>query len=257
MKSELNVGLDLGSTAIKIVFVEDNQIVWHKALPTVPGQEVIANGLVQDGLSALNRTQDRVAGVAVTGYGKTLYSSAQKNMDELTANALGAFRLNGQRACTVINIGGQDVKIIRVNAAGKLADFKMNDKCAAGTGRFFEVAAKILDTPIQAFGELSSKAGSAVKINSTCTVFAESEIVSLLAQGVEKAKIIAGLHESVARRIAGLAGSRDLDGDVYLDGGPATNPGLVAAVEDELLREIQVLANPQFTVAYGAAVSLT
>ena len=252
----MKIGLDLGSTAIKIVFLEQNEIVWKKVVPTVPGQEKIANRLIEEGLAALRREKDQIEGAAVTGYGKTLFKDAHKTLDELTANALGAFHLNGGKACTVINIGGQDVKIINVDGSGKLTDFKMNDKCAAGTGRFFEVAGRILDTPIHAFGDLDAQAGVAAKINSTCTVFAESEIVSLLAQGVDKGRIVAGLHESVARRIASLAGSRDLLDEVYLDGGSAANTGLVAAVENELMRDIHVLANPQFTVAYGAAVSL-
>jgi predicted CoA-substrate-specific enzyme activase len=133
----------------------------------------------------------------------------------------------------------------------------MNDKCAAGTGRFFEVAARILDTPVAAFNELTRKVTDPVKINSTCAVFAESEIVSLMAKNIGRQRIIQGLHEAVARRIASLAaGSQEMADDVYLDGGSANNRGLVTAIEDELCRDVHVLPNPQFTVAYGAARSL-
>ena len=247
-------GIDLGSTAIKLVLVEDGQILWHKAAPTAPGQEKIAAKLLDEGLLALGCPGESVA-KAVTGYGKHLVASADFVIDELTVNCLGIFRQSGGQARALINIGGQDVKVIRLSERGQMTDFKMNDKCAAGCGRFFEVAGRILDTEVECFGDLTAGVGEAARINSTCAVFAESEIVSLMAQGVAKEKIIQGLHESVARRIAGLCAGRDLQDDVYLDGGAAQNPGLVRALEDELCRDLHVVALPQFTVAYGAALS--
>lgn len=252
----LNVGIDLGSTAIKVVFVEHQQIVWQKAVPTVPGQSEIVDRLKAEGLMAVGRPAEQITAVAVTGYGKGLIPGAHKVIDEVSANALGIFLLSESRARTVINIGGQDVKVIQLSGTGRLIDFKMNDKCAAGTGRFFEVAARILDTPVEAFGELGLEASDPVNINSTCAVFAESEMVSLMAKDIAKERIIQGLHESVARRIAQLAGHRDMQDDVYLDGGSANNHGLVAAIEDELCRNVHVLPHPQFTVAYGAARSV-
>lgn len=255
-EGRLNVGIDLGSTAIKVVFVEHQQMVWKKAVPTVPGQSEIVDRLKAEGLAATGRPAEQIAAVAVTGYGKGLIPGAHKVIDEVSANAMGAFLLSGSKARTVINIGGQDVKVIRLSDNGKLIDFKMNDKCAAGTGRFFELAARILDTPVEAFGSLGGDAVDPVNINSTCAVFAESEMVSLMAKGIARECIIRGLHEAVARRIANLAGNRDLVDDVYLDGGSANNRGLVMAIEDELFREVHVLPSPQFTVAYGAARSL-
>ena len=157
---------------------------------------------------------------------------------------------------TIINIGGQDLKVLTLSDKGQVIDFKMNDKCAAGTGRFFELAARILDTPLESFGKLSQASTNDIELNSTCIVFAESEIVSLLAQNVAREDIIKALHQSVARRVAGLMGRVVSNGLVYLDGGPAQNSGLVAALEDELMVDIHVLNTPQFTVAYGAAVSL-
>ncbi len=253
---EINIGIDIGSTAIKVVFVAHDKIVWKKALPTAPGQSEIAERLIDEGCAASRCTPANVSAVAVTGYGKRLVSGAHKVIDEVSANALGAFLLSESKARTVINIGGQDIKVIRLSDTGKLIDFRMNDKCAAGTGRFFEVAARILNTPVGAFDELGWEVADPVNINSTCAVFAESEIVSLMAKGIAKERIIQGLHEAVARRIANLAGSRDMVGDVYLDGGSANNRGLVAAIEDELFHDVHVLPYPQFTVAYGAARSL-
>ena len=161
--------------------------------------------------------------------------------------------MSGGQARTVVNIGGQDVKVLNLDEKGRVVDFKMNDKCAAGTGRFFELAARLLDTFLENFGELARLAKEEVELNSTCVVFAESEMVSLLARGVGRAEIIRALNASVARRVAGLLG-RDLGGPVWLDGGPARNLGLAEARENELMTEIRVLDDPQYTVACGAAM---
>ncbi|MBN2041093.1 MAG: hypothetical protein JW864_13705 [Spirochaetes bacterium] len=251
-----NAGIDLGSTAVKVVIVENKEMIWRQARPTVPGQEALAMGMLEEGLKETRKKRSEIEKIAVTGYGKNLVKEAHTVIDELSANAKGAFLLSGGKARTVINIGGQDIKVMRFSPEGKLTDFKMNDKCAAGTGRFFEMAARILDVPVQDFGSLSEEAGEPANINSTCVVFAESEIVSLMAGGAETGQIIKGLHESVARRILSLTGSTSLEDDIYLDGGPANNSGLVSAIEDELFREVFVFPYCQFTVAYGAACSV-
>ena len=252
----LNIGLDLGSTAIKMVIIDEDRPVWHSRTPTAPGQEAVARKLISQALEQMGLDEGRIRGVAATGYGKKLFTGAVKNLDEITANAAGLFKLSDGQARTVINIGGQDLKVLTLADDGRVVDFRMNDKCAAGTGRFFEQAARILDTPLTEFGELSEVAEDDLELNSTCVVFAESEIVSLLARGVRKEDIIRSLNCSVARRVAGLMGRAALEDAVYLDGGPAQNRGLVAALEDELMTEVRVLEQPQFTVAYGAALSL-
>jgi CoA-substrate-specific enzyme activase, putative len=249
------IGMDLGSTAIKVVLVENREIKWCRKVPTAPGQEMRAMELVNEGLVKLGVAEADIEKVSSTGYGKKLMSNASHTVDEISANALGLFTLSDGSCRTIINIGGQDLKVINLADNGQIADFKMNDKCAAGTGRFFEQVARILDTPLEQFGEMSRKASDALELNSTCVVFAESEIVSLLAKGVPKESIIKGLHYSVARRIAHLLGRHVLNGDIYLDGGPSQNFGLLDALEDELLMEVKVLENPQFTVSFGAAIS--
>ena len=250
------IGLDLGSTAIKMVLVKDRNIEWSGKVPTAPGQEHLAMGLVKDALNECGLSDTDIDKVSATGYGKKLVSNAENTVDEISANAQGMFHLSGGRCRTIINIGGQDLKVINLEDTGKIADFRMNDKCAAGTGRFFEQVARILDTPLECFGEMSLSADEALELNSTCVVFAESEIVSLLAKGVKKENIIKGLHYSVARRITHLLGrQKTTEGGIYLDGGPSQNPGLQDALEDELLMEVNVLPKPQFTVAFGAAIS--
>jgi len=249
------IGLDLGSTAIKMVLVKDGAIEWSRKVPTAPGQEHLAMTMVQDALSECGLAEGDIEKVSATGYGKKLVSSAGHTVDEISANAQGMFTLSEGRCRTIINIGGQDLKVINLADNGKISDFRMNDKCAAGTGRFFEQVARILDTPLESFGEMSLVADEALELNSTCVVFAESEIVSLLAKGVRKENIIKGLHYSIARRITHLLGRQKTDGGIYLDGGPSQNPGLLEALEDELLMEVNVLPKPQFTVAFGAAIS--
>jgi len=250
----MKIGLDLGSTAIKAVFVDGEDLVWRGLAPTTPGQEAIAARLIEEGRRALGLSNGTGVGLASTGYGRNLFPDAYLKVDEISANALGLFHLSHGQARTVINIGGQDVKVIFLNEKGRVVDFKMNDKCAAGTGRFFELAARLLDTPLENFSELARRAKEEVELNSTCVVFAESEMVSLLARGAARENIIKALHASVARRVAGLLGQPA--GAVFLDGGPAQNLGLAEALENELMVEVRVLPTAQYTVAYGAALAL-
>lgn len=252
----LNIGLDLGSTALKIVVLGGREIIFRRAIPTVPGQDAAAKALLRDALVEMGRDPGEATRIAATGYGKKLLADSERVVDEISANALGAFRLSGGAARVVVNIGGQDMKVIFVGGAGEVLDFKMNDKCAAGAGRFFEQAARILDTPLERFAELACMPGEVAELNSTCVVFAESEMVSLLARGTPRENIIRGLCLAVARRAASFLGSAgDLDG-VYLDGGPAMNRALADALAEELLVDVGVLPYPQFTVAAGAAYGL-
>jgi predicted CoA-substrate-specific enzyme activase len=252
----LKIGLDLGSTFIKIVFIDGEELIWRGKTSTAPGQETLASKLIEEGRKALGLPDGFKAGVVSTGYGRNLFQAADLKVDEISAGSMGAFKRSGGAARNVLNIGGQDIKALRLSESGQIVDFKMNDKCAAGTGRFFEAAARILDTPIEEFGLLSNLADEEVELNSTCVVFAESEIVSLLAKGVKRESIIKALNASVARRATGLLGREAAGEGLWLDGGPALNSGLVAAFEDALMTEVRVLPEPLYTVAYGAAVSL-
>jgi predicted CoA-substrate-specific enzyme activase len=251
----LCIGADLGSTVIKVVIHSDETPLWRGSSPTVPNQERVVRGLISEGLAAIGAIGADYK-VAATGYGKKLLTGAQKNINEISANALGLFRQNGGGACVIINIGGPDSKVIRLAPDGRVRDFRMNDKCAAGTGRFFEQAARILDVPLEDFARLGAASKKEIDINSTCVVFAESEIVSLLAAGTAREDIVRGLCASVARRAAGLMGNDDAGGNIYLDGGPALNKCLVDALRDELSVDVHVLEAPQYTVAHGAAFSL-
>jgi len=252
----LKIGVDLGSAFIKVVFVDGGELIWRGLAATAPGQEAQASRLIEEGRKALGLPDSLDAGIVSTGYGRNLFQAADLKVDEISAGALGAFRRSGGAARNILNIGGQDLKAMRLSESGQVVDFKMNDKCAAGTGRFFELAARILDTPLEDFGRLSANADTEVSLNSTCVVFAESEMISLLARGVTRKSVIKALNASVACRAAGLLGNAFLYGGLWLDGGPALNSGLLAAFEDELITEVKALPEPLYTTAYGAAVSL-
>jgi predicted CoA-substrate-specific enzyme activase len=248
----MKIGIDVGSTAIKIVFASGDQVAWKQAEPTKPGQSAVVENLIDRGLKACGISRTDIEKTCVTGYGRNLITAGSQVVDEIWANAAGIHRLSGGRAGTVINIGGQDVKVIKLSPNGEVTDFKMNDKCAAGTGRFFELTARLLDTPLEEFQLSQASPDPAAALNSTCAVFAESEMVSLMAKGISRHSIIKGLNQSVATRIANLAGYGILEEDVYVDGGPAMNRGLVDSLEKALFCDINVTNAPQFTVAFGS-----
>jgi predicted CoA-substrate-specific enzyme activase len=250
----VTAGIDLGTAAIKVAFCEGNDLLWARAVPTMPQNIEIAERLLEEGLSELSLGSHDIAGIAATGYGKNRFSLAEKKVDEISANAMGARVLSDGRAKTVINIGGQDIKIIRISPEGRVTDFKMNDKCAAGTGRFFEIVERILNIPLREFAELAMQSRSPVLLNSTCAVFAESEIVSLIYKDIKRQDILAGIHKAVAKRIVDLIGALPLEDEIYLDGGPAANEGILLAMKEELMRDVMVLEKPQFTVAIGASL---
>lgn len=254
-------GIDIGSTAIKTALADDTGklVGWHCA-PT--GSSFHRNSVEALGalLAKNGVTRDDVAYLVSTGYGRKLFKDANESISEITANARGARGLGEKygsdpKVRTIINIGGQDSKVISLDDEGHVKTSVMNDKCAAGTGRFLEVAARNLEVDIEELGVLHFEAGDApLPVNSTCTVFAESEIISLLSHGHGKGEIIAGIHYSIARRIVRLASRVSIEDVVFFDGGPAMNKGMVAALEDELMRPVVVPEVPQITTAFGAAL---
>jgi len=252
----LFTGIDIGSTAIKIAIIsEETELIAQKVVPT--GSKFNENAM--NAYTALveesNIDLSKIRQVVSTGYGRRLYKSADQSVSEITANAIGAAAVSKAHSIrTIINIGGQDSKIIQINQQGFVQNFIMNDKCAAGTGRFLEMASRNLEVDIDQMGELHRLSpDQALTVNSTCAVFAESEIISLLAEGHKKEDIIAGIHISIAKRIARLAGRTTVQDDVLFDGGTAYNCGLVDALEEEFMRDFIIPESPQITTAIGAA----
>ncbi|HOB86695.1 MAG TPA: acyl-CoA dehydratase activase, partial [Bacillota bacterium] len=188
-----------------------------------------------------------------TGYGRRMLDVADRIITEITCHARGAVHMvPGVRM--VIDIGGQDSKVIRLNERGEVQDFAMNDKCAAGTGRFLEVMAHALEVDLSEMASISERASRSAPISSMCTVFAESEVVSLIAQGVPREEIISGLHEAIAGRTAGMVFRVGLEKEVMMTGGVAKNRGVVKSLEKKLQCKIIVPPEPQIIGALGAAL---
>lgn len=249
------VGVDVGSQSAKAVVLVDNEIVGHALIPTGPkpeesGHEVYAKALAAAGLSPADSTY-----VVATGYGRVAAPWANATVTEITCHATGATFINpGTR--TIIDIGGQDCKVIGLDEQGHIVDFALNDKCAAGTGRFMELMSRLLGIPLDELGPVSLTADEQIAISSTCIVFAESEVISLLARGEKPQNIIAAVHNAVARRIAGLLQRVGLEQDFLFSGGGAKNTGLVAALQEVLGADFAWVPDrdPQLLGALGAAV---
>ncbi|MDN5362699.1 MAG: hypothetical protein PWP70_1746 [Moorella sp. (in: firmicutes)] len=245
----LVVGIDVGSTSAKAVLfdgrIKEYAIRLTGWSPREAGAEVLARVLDKAGLSRRD-----VASIVGTGYGRVALNFIDQAVTEITCQARGINYLTG-RAGTIIDIGGQDTKVITVNGQGKVVDFVMNDKCAAGTGRFLEVMATAMGMDVDELGSLPENVNP-VNISSMCTVFAESEVVSLLAGGVTREEIVAGLHRAVARRVKSMV--KTAPAPVVFTGGGAKNEGLRRALAAELGVEVMVPAEPRITGALGAAI---
>lgn len=247
------LGIDIGSTASKCVMLCDGKEIVSKSLISVGAGTSGPQRAIAEVLEKAGKTRDEMAYVLATGYGRnSLEGIADHQMSELSCHAKGASFLFPD-VHTVIDIGGQDVKVLQVEN-GVMTNFVMNDKCAAGTGRFLDVMARVLEVKVEELGDLAAKSTKDVAISSTCTVFAESEVISQLAMDTDKCDIINGIHHSVAARVAGLAhrvGVREL---VVMTGGVAQNSGVVKALEEELGHTIHTSPLTQYNGALGAAL---
>ncbi len=252
------LGVDIGSTTIKIVLIDESGKMIDKiASPT--GSMFNKNAL--DSLDRLlkvnNLKRDDIDYIVSTGYGRKLFKISNENVNELTANAKGALNCLGNeiKVKTIINVGGQDTKVIFLDNDGNMTNFFMNDKCAAGTGRFLDISARNLEVEVQELENLHFDAkDTPLPINSICAVFAESEIISLLAAGHNSSEIACGIHYSIAKRIIRLVNRGRIEDVVLFDGGTALNGGMADALENELMRPVHINSFPQFTTSYGAAL---
>lgn len=253
MNEIYTLGIDIGSTSSKCVILKN-------------GTEVVSDGIVE--LGAGTKGADRVieevtkkAGLSLadihyivsTGYGRNSYEQAMKTMSELSCHAKGGTHIFG-KIRTIIDIGGQDIKVLKLSENGQMTNFLMNDKCAAGTGRFLEVMAGVLDIRLEEMGDLELEATEKTQISSTCTVFAESEVISCMAKKIPVPNVLKGIHASVATRVAGLAKRGGLAEPVAMTGGVSKNMGVVRALEEELGTGIRISDYSQMAGALGAAL---
>jgi (R)-2-hydroxyacyl-CoA dehydratese activating ATPase len=248
---EYFAGLDIGSTMTKAVILgpdKESSVIG----PTGPEHRKLANKVMQEALDRAGISFPDVTFVVATGYGRINVPFADRQITEITCHAKGlSYLLPSAR--TVVDIGGQDSKGIKI-ANGKVVSFVMNDKCAAGTGRFLEVIAEALGVPLNKLGELSLASEKAVAISNTCTVFAEQEVISQLAGGESVPNLIAGIHEAIATRVYAMVAKLKIERDVAITGGGAKNIGLVKALEGKFGCPVLVPPEPLLTGALGAAL---
>jgi len=253
-KKLYTLGIDIGSTTSKCVILKD-------------GTEIVAKSLVKAGtgtkgpsmafeevLQTAGLTREDIAIVKATGYGRNTYADADSEISELSAHGKGVFFMCPD-CRTIIDIGGQDAKVISLNEKGGISNFVMNDKCAAGTGRFLDVMAGILMLGIEELEVYAGQATDPVKISSTCTVFAESEVISQLSKNVDLSNLVAGICDSVATRTAALAKRAGLKEKIYMSGGVAQNGGVRDALSRELGVTVHYVDDAQYMGALGAAIS--
>ena len=247
-------GIDAGSRTIKVVLIDGEKftVLGSGVVDQGIEQEVLAERLLGDVLKAAGIKRDQVASTVATGYGRKLIHAADSQITEITCQAAGvSHSLPGTR--TIVDIGGQDSKFLRLLLSGKVSDFAMNDRCAAGTGRFLEMVATQLGVPAAELGEMAGRSHKPARISSMCVVFAETEIVGLLAQGCTAEDIAAGIQASIAQRINAMGGLKATP-PVVFTGGVALVPTMDAALSTALGHPVTVASNPQLTCALGAAI---
>ncbi len=247
-------GIDAGSRTIKVVLLDAEKLAVLGSAVVDQGieQEALAERLLLDVLKAAGLQRGDVASIVATGYGRKLIHTADSQMTEITCQAVGVSHcLPGTR--TVIDIGGQDSKFLHLLPSGKVSDFAMNDRCAAGTGRFLEMVAIQLGVRPAELGEMAGRSREPARISSMCVVFAETEIVGLLAQGCTAEDIAAGIQTSIAQRINAMGGLK-AEPPVVFTGGVALVPTMDAALSTALNHPVTIAPNPQITCALGAAI---
>lgn len=247
------LGVDIGSTTTKIVAIDLEEKMLGKVVVNLgTGTEGIKKAF-ENLYSTVKLRPENCVFTMATGYGRFTLKEADNQMAELSCHAKGVSALL-PKVRTIIDIGGQDSKAMQINEKGILQQFAMNDKCAAGTGRFLDTMGRVLNVPIADFGEYDRNAVKPIAISNTCTVFAESEVISSLSEGHSVENIIAGIHQSVAKRVAGLVYRVGVIPEVCLTGGVAQNSGICRALMEELKVPLIIPPDPRITGALGAAI---
>lgn len=246
-------GIDTGSNTSKAAIIKQGTLLSTHVVPTGYNPLKAGKKALDQALQKVSMKQKEISAIIATGYGRANIDFADKAMTEIICHGAGAhFMHSGTRG--VIDIGGQDSKAILLDSSGNIENFAMNDKCAAGTGRFLEVMASALEVELNQLGDFAGRADKPSKISSICTVFAESEVISMIAAQEKRENIIAGIHESAAARIATLASKINIQQPVIMTGGVAKNQAMVHALEKRLGFEIKPAKFAQENGAIGAAV---
>ncbi len=248
----ISIGIDMGSVAAKAIAYDGEKIISKVILPTGWSPKETGQKILQEVLRLGNIDKAQIDVIVGTGYGRIALPFIDKKVTEITCHGKGAY-YQDTAVRTVIDIGGQDSKVIKLDQEGAVVDFLMNDKCAAGTGRFLQVMAHALEIDVSELSQIG-RGAEPRSINSMCTVFAESEVVSLMAEGASKESIAAGLLQSVVNKTYSLASKVGVEGKVFFSGGVSQSPLLVELLEQKLNAKLFVSDLSQFNGAIGAAV---
>jgi predicted CoA-substrate-specific enzyme activase len=247
-------GVDIGSVAAKAAILADDGIVATAEIPAKISSEKSGVDVFETVMEKAKLSREDVKYTIATGYGRISAPFANATVTEISCHGQGAYFMNPDVG-TVIDMGGQDCKVIKLGHKGQAADFAMNEKCAAGTGRFLEVMARVFEISLDELGPISIIADNRVPISSTCVVFAETEVVSLMARGEKTENIIDGIHYSLARRVSGLLARIGIQEEVALTGGVGKNIGMRKNLEEVLgIKLTELNSDPIMTGAVGAAV---
>ena len=248
------MGIDSGSTSTNAVILNQNrELIASAVIRTGAKSGESAQRILKEILEKAGLQRSDLIKIVSTGYGRVSIDFADENITEITCHGRGAHYFNPS-VHTILDIGGQDSKAIHLNEKGDVTDFVMNDKCAAGTGRFLEMMARTLEVGIEDLGVLSLKSTENIDISSMCSVFAESEVISLIAQNKETSDIAHGIHMAIAAKAISLMRRVGLESGYMMTGGVANNPGVVKVLEEQLKAPLYISGEPEIVGALGAAL---
>lgn len=247
------LGIDIGSSSSKAAVLDEQKRIAAVSVLNLGTGTSAHEQVFEDALRKAGIGREELDCIVATGYGRINFHTADKQVTEITCHAKGAAFLT-EEVRTIIDIGGQDAKVIKIGPGGQVVNFVMNEKCAAGTGRFLEVMARVLDCGIDELSHLAAQSEKEVPISSMCTVFAESEVISRLSEGEKREDVARGAHRAIAKRVVGMVGRVGFEPNVLMTGGVALNDDMVRTLSHELETEIEVAPYSQAVGAIGAAV---
>ncbi|MGQ9460372.1 MAG: acyl-CoA dehydratase activase [Candidatus Bathyarchaeaceae archaeon] len=250
----ITAGIDMGSKNVKVIILKNGETLAKGLTPSGFNQKTAAEEIFNDVLRKASLSLDEIDHVVATGAGKDIAPCANSEISIVGADALGGnFLYPSVR--TVIDVGAETSRVVRCNEKGRMIDFAVNEKCAAGSGTFIEAMARALEVKLEEIGPLSLKAEKIISMNAQCTIFAESEVVSLIHEKASKADIARAIHDSISNRIASLARRLGIQRDVLLAGGVAKNVGFVNSLQRNLEVDLLVPEEPEYVGALGAALA--
>jgi len=249
----ITAGIDMGAKWVKVVLLRDGEVTARTKVATGFEQQVSAREALERTLDDAGLKAEQLDRTAATGAGRAAAPGQPLEVTEVTAAAIGALHLE-QAARTVLDVGAEEGRAIKTSGEGRVLDFAINEKCAAGAGAFTESMARALETPVEQIGELSLQSTRAIPMNAQCAVFAESEVVSLLHAKTPKADIARAVHDAIANRIVSMARKVGINQEVVVIGGMARNVGFIDSIERELETKVKVPEEPDFVSALGAAL---